>query len=132
MDIFDEFFAWLDGLFEENEMPAETKAYNFNLYDESDDENGNIYSVQLIAADEFDESDDEWPCCEVWSSEEDIFCIDTSDEPDTGRDRAEDFISELVKEYLASGRYREILTSAEAVGIGFVDGDLTLLYTAEE
>ena len=84
LPIYEEFAHWLDDLLENNEMPEETQAYCFNLYEESDEDH--IYGVQLVAAGEFDPEDKEgeWACEEVWSSGENIFTVDTSDEDDTG------------------------------------------------
>ena len=130
-EIYEEFSAWLDNLLENNEMPEETAAFNFNLYEESEDSSEHIYGVQLIAADRFEPEDGEWDCYEAWSSEEDIFCVDTSDEEDTSAQYAQKLIGEMVSEYLASGKYRDILLGTQAVGIGFVDGDIELLCRAE-
>ena len=130
-EIYEEFSAWLDNLLENNEMPEDTAAFNFNLYEESEDSSEHIYGVQLIAADRFEPEDGEWACYEAWSSEEDIFCVDTSDEEDTSAQYAQKLIGEMVSEYLASGKYRDILLGTQAVGIGFVDGDIELLCRAE-
>ena len=59
------------------------------------------------------------------------FCVDTSDEDDTGWKKAMELISGLVSEYLESGLHRTILLNTEAVGIGFVDGDIEILRRAE-
>lgn len=127
MEIYEAFSEWLDTQLE-NDMPENTKAYNFNLYEESIEDH--IYGIQIVATDRFDENDDEWACDEVWTSGEDIFCIDTSDEDDTGSQFALELISGLVREYLDSGQYADKLKSSLAVGIGFVDGDLDILYKA--
>lgn len=125
MEIYLEFAKWLDNLLENNDMPEDTAAFNFNLYEEGDD----TYGIQLIASDEFDEDDGgDWACSEVWSSEEDIFCIDSSDEEDKSWQQALKFISGLICDYLENGKYRSILLSRKAVGVGFVDGEIDLLY----
>jgi len=131
VEIYEEFEKWIDNLLENNEMPENTVAFNFNLYEESVQDN--VYGVQIIASDRFDEDDGgDWACCEVWSSEEDIFCVDTSDEDDKSWQQALKFITELVADYLENGRYKDILLTKKAVGIGFVDGDLDLIYKAEQ
>ena len=124
--IYEEFARWLDGLLESTDMPPETRAFCFNLYEESDEDH--IYAVQLIAAERFDENDPDWACDEVWSSEEDIFTVDTSDENDTGWKHAQELITEMAEEYLSSGTYSHILKGSEAVGLGFVDGELEIIY----
>ena len=130
LPIYEEFSHWLDDLLENNDMPDETKAYCFNLYEESDEEH--IYAVQLIAAGEFDPDDEEggWACDEVWSCEENVFTIDTSDEEDTGWKHAQELFCEMIEEYLSDGKYGHILKDSKGVAAGFVDGNLELLYKA--
>lgn len=55
MNIYEEFSHWLDDILENNDMPEETKAFCFNLYEESDEDH--IYGAQLIAAGEYDPED---------------------------------------------------------------------------
>ena len=127
MNIYEEFARWLDDILENNDMPEETKGFCFNLYEESAEEH--IYGVQLIAACEFDPDDKEgeWACEEIWSCEENIFTVDTSDEEDTGREHAQELIKEMAVEYLGSGKYKDILNGAAGAAIGFVDGDLEVI-----
>lgn len=131
--VYEHFAAWLDALLENNEMPENTKAFNFNLYEDRIDEESDekVYGIQLIAADRFDPDfdpyeDDSWACYEVWTSEEDIFYISLSDEEDKSGEYAQEIYIELVKEYFGNGKYADILTS-KPVGIGFVDGDLEII-----
>lgn len=127
MNIYEEFSRWLDDLLEINELPDSTKAICFNLYAESEEEN--LYSAQIAAAGVFDPDDvsGEWACDMVWSSEENVFIVDTSDEEDTGWKHAQDLFKEMVEEYFRTGKYGRILRSFEGAAIGFVDGDLELL-----
>ena len=127
MNIYEEFAHWLDDLLENNDMPEETKAFCFNLYEESDEDH--IYGAQLIAAGEFDPDDKEgeWACEEVWSCGENIFTVDTSDEDDTGWAHAQELFREMVEEYLKSGKYSDIINGADGVAIGFVDGELEII-----
>ena len=127
LPIYEEFARWLDDLFENNDMPEETKAFCFNLYEESDEDH--IYGAQLIAAGEFDpdDKDGDWACEEVWSSGENIFTVDTSDEDDTGWNHALELFKEMVEEYMKNGKYSEILKGAKGAAIGFVDGELEML-----
>ena len=125
MEIYLEFEKWLDSLLEENEMPENTAAFCFNIYEEEDE----TYGVQLIASDEFDENDGgDWACSEVWSSEENLFYIDHSDEENADYERGLEFIGGLIEDYLDKGRYKKVLLSSKEVGAGFVDGELKLIY----
>ncbi len=129
-EIYNAFSEWLDNILE-NDMPDNTKAYNFNIYDELD-EDGNdaeTYGIQLIASDEFSEDDDDWACSEIYSSQEDIFYIDHSDEDNIDSDSGLEFICSLIREYLNNGKYSDKLSKAQAVGAGFVDGDIKIIFS---
>ncbi len=124
MEIYIEFEKWLDSLLGENKMPENTVAFCFNIYEEEDE----TYGVQLIASDEFDENDGgDWACSEVWSSEENIFYIDHSDEENADYARGLEFIGSLIRKYLENGKYKNVLTKAKATAAGFVDGDIEIL-----
>lgn len=123
-EIYNAFAEWLNKLLE-NDMPENIKTYNFNLYEEEDE----TYGIQLIASDRFDENDGgEWACSEIYSSEEDIFYIDHSDEKNAGRQRGMEFICGLIREYLGNGKYSDKLKNSTAVGAGFIDGDIEILF----
>ncbi len=124
MDIYVEFVNWLDNILENNDMPDETVSFCFNLYEESVEDS--VYAVQLVACEAFDENDPDWACEECWSSEEDIFCVELSDEAEKDWKAAQKLITGWVKEYLGNGKYADILTS-KPVGIGFVDGVVEII-----
>ena len=124
VEIYEAFVNWLDNILENNDMPDETVSFCFNLYEESVEDS--VYAVQLVACEAFDENDPDWACEECWSSEEDIFCVELSDESEKDWKAAQKLITGWVKEYLGNGKYADILTS-KPVGIGFVDGDLELI-----
>ena len=124
VEIYEAFVNWLDNILENNDMPDETVSFCFNLYEESTEDS--VYAVQLVACEAFDENDPDWACEECWSSEEDIFCVELSDESEKDWKAAQKLITGWVKEYLGNGKYADILTS-KPVGIGFVDGDLELI-----
>lgn len=127
-EIYEKFADWLNTLLENNEMPDGTAAYCFNLYEESAEDS--VYGVQLIAADTFDEKDPDWACEECWSSGEDIFCVELSDEDEKDWRTAQAIIKSWIEDYLKDGKYGGIL-SKNPVGIGFVDGDLEILNNNE-
>ena len=64
---------------------------------------------------------------EVYSSEENVCYIEITDELENW-EKAQKMFAECVRKYLESGKYAEVLKSAKAVGIGFVDGDIEILY----
>ena len=126
----EQFFEWLDHILQDQPLPGETVAANFNLYEESED---NAYAVQLIGAGEFDPEDEDWACEEVYSSEEDLFVF--TDENNTGDEnnweRALETCVSWVSAYLAGGTYAQTLKALTAVAVGFVDGNLEIVYTNE-
>ncbi len=116
--MFQDFAKWLDRILAEG-LP-EAAAINFNLYEDHD----NHWSIQLIAAERYDEEDSDWACEEVFTTGEDLFTWQEACEWEkvlcTGK--------ELVMQYLNEGQFSELLKSFQAVAVGFVDGDLEILY----
>lgn len=103
-------------------VPQEVEAFAFNLYDDGDGE----WSMELIGASRFDALDPDWACDELCD-------FGTRDEPLGWHEDAgwEDILEEAraaLGEYLDSGRYAQLLKSRAAVAVGFVDGELELLY----
>ena len=120
-NIYFGFSEWLDKILENNKF-TKILAFNFNLYEDQTQ-----YHIQLIGSDEFDEENQDWACSEVFTSGEDIFKMDMKI---TGKEwfDALDFCINVVTEYLEKGKNKEKLLEKKAVGIGFVDGDLYILY----
>ncbi len=119
--MYEEIEEWLDSL-DLEDMPESIIAYNINLY-----EGDETYDLQLIGSDEFDKDDPDWACSEVYSSEEEICYIEMTDEVGDWENAQKQF-AECIKEYLEDGKYADVLKAAKAIGIGFVDGDIELLY----
>ena len=114
-----DFFEWLD-LILKNELNSEIKAINFNLYEDTD----NKWSVELVGTFSFDKDNDDWACDEVFTTRDHPFVI----ECESDWELVETFFVGLVNEYLSSGKYAGKLKEYQAIGIGFVDGDLHILY----
>jgi len=74
-----------------------------------------------------DDKEGEWACEEVWSSGENIFTVDTSDEDDTGWSHAQELFREMAEEYLRNGKYADVIKGAKGIAMGFVDGDLEII-----
>lgn len=121
--MYSEFENWLDELLE-NGLPNDAVAVNFNIYEEED----NYWSVQLIASDRFDDMDDEWACFEVYSSQEDLYYW----ESDCDSQEAFEEVCGFIDRYLAEGNYAEMLKSYRAIGAGFVDGELGILFRRDD
>lgn len=119
--MYEEIEEWLDSL-DLDDMPENIIAYNINLY-----EGDETYDLQLIGSDEFDKDDPDWACSEVYSSEEEICYIEMTDEVGDWENAQKQF-AQCIKDYLEEGKYADVLKAAKAIGIGFVDGDIELVY----
>lgn len=120
-DLLYNFNSWVDRIILEN-IATPVAAYNFNLYEHHD-----AFAIQLIGAKSFDRSDSAWACDEVFSSGEDLFELPRSIVGHHWRDGLRGAKS-LVEKYLETGKQAPLLKAAHGVGIGFVDGDLKLVY----
>ena len=101
MKYVEEFKAWVEKYLVD--LPEDTVAINFNLYEREE-----VYSVQLIATDEFDEEDEDWACEEVFSTEDDLFVILMVEDIEDWED-ALVYIKGLIEEYLKVSSYKSIL-----------------------
>lgn len=113
------FFEWLD-LILKNELNSEIKAINFNLYEDTD----NKWSIELVGTFSFDKDNVDWACDEVFATRDNPFVI----ECESDWKSMEEFFVGLVNEYLSFGKYAGKIKEYQAIGIGFVDGDLHILY----
>ncbi|MDE5893753.1 MAG: hypothetical protein K2H45_12600 [Acetatifactor sp.] len=113
---------WLNEVLDQ-EVPAGTKAFCFNLYEDGENE----WSMELIAASSFDPEDDDWGCDELTD-------FGTRDIPLSWEKEAdwEEILADAasaLKQYLAHGQYADVLKACEGVGVGFVEGDIEILYS---
>jgi hypothetical protein len=116
------FFKWLDVALPSS-LPRGVQAFSFNLTNVY----GNEYEIEVIGASRFDESSPDWACDEVWEP------MPRQIEVPSGAlgTKWEDVLqsaSKLVLDYLASGAKKDILEAGRAVAIGFVDGQLHILW----
>lgn len=121
-DDYLQFSTWLDNVLEAP-LPEDIAAFNFNLYEGA----SGTYDIQLIGAEEFDEDDEDWVCTDYFTSGEDICYVKRTKEIEDWQDGLK-YASNLVSRYLSEGKYADKLKDTEAVGIGFIDGDVELLY----
>ena len=114
---------WIDNVLD-TEIPKTVVAFCFNLYEESDEY---TWAMELIGAERFDSEDEDWPCYEVtdFNSREHLYRWKMECEWDEALDH---MVNEL-KQYLENGKYAELLKSKDGVGVGFVDGDIEILYS---
>ena len=115
------FEEWLNGYLE-NGVPKEIVAVNFNIYEET----GNNWSIEIVGTGSFDEEDEDWACDEItdFGSRESLFTMQSDD----GWEIVLKNTIGIIKEYLEKGKYANALKGLTAVGTGFVDGNIEILY----
>ena len=119
----EQFEAWLSTSLAQD-IPAEVVAYSLNLFEYSTGD----YGIELIGASAFDPEDKDWACEEAWEPDPrtlDIpaaFCC--SDWETCLRDVRSLLQSVLDKPTAAVAR----LKSSQGIAIGFVDGDLEIIW----
>ncbi len=104
------------------ETPKNTVAFHFNLYEGSDS-----IHVQLMGTDSFKGDADYWPGNETFSTGEAVFEVPFTH---AGAEWPEwlEFLKQLVVAYIESGGKPAGLRNSKGVGIGFVDGDMYVLW----
>ena len=121
--MYNEFEAWLDAALEAD-LPEDIAAFNFNLYEDGE----YLWSIELIGASRFDAEDPDWACDEVFTNREEPLFWGAQ----TDWESVLETMTQCVEKYLIEGKYADMLKSYDAVGIGFVDGDITIVYVNDE
>lgn len=121
MEIKNKIFNWIDAILK-NPLPDGIVAFNFNLYEGVDS-----FHIQLIGASQYSKDDEDWATNELYTTGENIFVIPRNI---CGQEwqKGLSFLKNIIEEYLNKGNYKGILKRTNAVGIGFVDGDIEILY----
>ncbi len=117
--MYEVFEKWLNDTLSQK-LPSELRAFCFNIYDDGED----CWSVELVGCDSFDKENADWACDEVFDNRDEPFAWEEKATPDHILAGAK----VMALQYLESGEKADVLKSAEGVAIGFVDGDLELLY----
>ena len=118
-EVYEEFCTWLDWALTSNGI-EQAAAFNFNIYEDGE----SIWSLELVGTSEFSTTDSDWACAELFATRSHPFKITYSG----SWQEVLALFKEYVGKYLESGAHCEVLKSKAGVGIGFVDGDLEILY----
>ncbi|MBQ3002171.1 MAG: hypothetical protein IJD82_00410 [Clostridia bacterium] len=112
---------WIDNLLD-TDIPDDVAAFCFNLYEDGD----GVWSMELVGSGRFDTEDEDWPCDEItdFGSRENPYGW----EMECSWEDALAYIVNALKEYLTYGKHAELLKSKNGIGVGFVDGNLEILY----
>lgn len=112
---------WLNGILEQ-EIPPSVVGLSFNLYEDGEYN----WTMELVGTESFDLEDNDW-CCE------EIFDFGTRAVPLSWKEKKAwneilDKMKKNIKKYLDKGKYSYVLKKYQGVGIGFVDGDVEILF----
>ena len=116
------FYNWLEDALKK--LPGNVEAINFNLYDDGD----NKWSVELVGSSTFDENNSDWACNEVYTTRENPYVLTKKSDWKA----IENLFTTFLLNYLERGKYAHILKECRGIGIGFVDGDLSILYKKDK
>lgn len=126
MSFPEEFNSWLDRAIQSG-VPASVKAFSFNLFEPAFVE-GVKFGVEVIGASQFDECNSDWACDEIWEPNERRLNIPLSFSGETW-DECLSKVQYLIQNFLAAdSATARALKSREGIGVGFVDGDLNVLW----
>jgi len=117
------FYSWVDKALT-GPIPKGTVAFHFNLY-----EGKRSFHIQLIGSEQFSRDDPDWPCHETLTTGEDIFELPHSVVGTEWEDCLE-LAKAAVVEYLGAGGKASVLRASKGVGVGFVDGDVEVVWEA--
>ena len=116
------FYNWLENALKK--LPSDVEAINFNLYED----NGDKWSVELVGTSTFDENNSDWACNEVYTTRENPYVLTKKSDWKA----IENLFTTFLLNYLERGKYAHILKECRGIGIGFVDGDLSILYKKDK
>lgn len=115
-------FSWIDNALG-RDVPFGTVGFHFNLYEDLES-----VHVQLVGTGSFDEEPAYWPGNETFTTGEDVFAVPFAVAGATWQDWLVS-ITALLSQYLAQGQMAYVLKRSRGVGIGFVDGDMYVLWS---
>jgi len=110
---------WLDRVLKKG-LPGQAAGILFNLYEDGED----WWSLELAGTGHFDPEDPDWGCDEVFVTRENpCKWVRRASWEEVLRET-----EETLRSYLQTGKYAGTLKACQGVGVGFVDGDITILY----
>lgn len=105
----------------------EVKAFAFNLYEPAGKPNVK-FGIELIGAGHFNEDDPDWPCDEIWEPQPrgiDIPVSYSGTDWESCLDKMKTLVATLLSKNDAVALKLKVV---EGIGIGFVDGDLEIVW----
>jgi hypothetical protein len=122
MTFGDAFTHWLDTTLPSS-LPDQVKGFSFNLTSIQKDR----FAIELIGASRFEDMDPDWACDEVWQPSPRQIQITPGELGNNWTDVLESS-KRLVIQYLNTAERGDVLKAADGVAVGFVDGDLEVVW----
>ena len=126
MTFEERFTKWLDESLAQG-VPSSVQAFSFNLYEPAHVE-GVKFSVELIGAGHFDKSAPDWACDEVWQPIPRGIGIPLSFSGASWRQCLNAVQGQILAVLRSKSTAAAVLASKQAIGVGFVDGDLNVIW----
>lgn len=124
MTFDDSFKAWLTSSLNTG-VPEPVRAFAFNLCELQD--SNSPFGVELIGSSDFDFEDSDWACDEVWAATPRMLEIPVAFSSSSW-ETCLAAVKRLVRAALDGDSAGKILKTSEGVAVGFIDGDLDLLW----
>lgn len=121
LGMFQELYKWIDSSLE-GDVTNEVQGFCFNLI-----ENGGLFFVELIGSSKFNKDDEDWACEEFFVAKQ--RAIEIPEDISGGHwEKCLESMTAILQNYLASNSLGAIkLNKVKGIGIGFIDGSLSLL-----
>ena len=113
------FNIWLASVLPKRK-PRQVIAFCFNI-----GEKPKSFYVELVGSRIYDSESEDWPCDESWTCRPNFFYLPRKDYTDWTAALAA--TKELISSFMAT--HNTLLNDAQAVAVGFVDGDLVTVST---
>ena len=121
-------FVWIDACLS-HELPEGTAAFHFNLYEGTDS-----VRVELMGTDSFTPGEiperDYWPGTATFFTDEPRFEVPY----EVAGSEWKQWLAtcmELLRSYVETGAKSSVLRASRGVGVGFVDGDMYVLWRSD-
>lgn len=121
-----EFCKWLRRAFDRG-VPMSVRAFAFNLFELTNIDNVK-FGIEMVGAGMFDLTDSDWACDEVWEPIDRTLRIPITFSGDAWEACLLAIRSLLRTLMEIDDDMTRVLKSREGVGVGFVDGDLHIIW----
>ena len=128
MDFEKSFSEWLVKNLQ-NDFPKSVKGFSFNLFEPVGDDSVK-FGIELVGAESFDENNSDWACNEIWIPEQRDLDIPLEYSGNTWEECLEKIKTLVLSKLQSNDNLAKKLKEVEGIGIGFVDGDLEIIYKA--